>query len=150
MKDQLASLLRHAFTGWIAAAVLFLTAKLSLGPDDGKAVEDALKQIGAGLLLLIVTLAPVIGRLVWAWGANLFRSGAGESKGSDAGGRSGGAALLLGLSTTVGIMGSLPSCTAEQLAAARAIPIKATIHTDQGGVSYSSKGGLSVEIDASK
>jgi hypothetical protein len=150
MKDQAASLLRHAFTGWIAAAVLLLTAKLSLGPDDAKAVEDALKQIGAGLLLLIVTLAPVIGRLVWAWGANLFRSGAGETKGETNNGRSGGAALLILVSTTAALMGGLPSCTPAQLAAARAIPIKATILTDQGGVSYSSKGGLSVEIDAGK
>lgn len=148
MKDHLASLLRHAFTSWIAAAVMYLTAKLVLDAAAVQAVESALKQIGDGLLLLIITLAPIAGRLAWSWGATIFQRGAGEQGTNDTS-PSGGMGLILAIGTAAVLMGGLPSCTAEQLAAARQVPIRATVHTDQGDVSYSSKGGLGVEIDAS-
>lgn len=146
MKDQLTSLIRHAFTGWILAAVAFLTAKLALTPDAVQAVESALNQIGAGLLLLIVTLAPIVGRLFWSWAANGFRTGSGETTtDSQSSGRGLGLWVLLG--TTV-VLGGLPSCSPEQLAAARAIPIKGKILTQQGAVTYDSKSGLGFEVDA--
>lgn len=149
MKDQLASLLRHTFTGWILAAVVFLTAKLSLSAEDVKAVETALNQIGAGLLLLIVTLAPVIGRLVWSWGAQIFQRGAGETKAmtDDKTGLSGGVGLILTMTGAAAVlMGGLPSCSPGQLGS---MPIRAKILTPQGNLVYSSKGGLEVEVDAS-
>jgi hypothetical protein len=140
MKDQLASLLRHAFTGWIAAIVILLTAKLSLGADDVKAVQDALNQIGAGVLMLVVTLAPILGRLVWAWGANAFRSGTGETENN---GKSGGASLLCVFGTAAALMTTvLPSCSASQWAAARAIPIRIGIAGPDAALNYSSKAGL--------
>lgn len=146
MNTNLVSYLRHAFTGWIAAAVVYLTAKLMLDATAVQAVEQALKQIGDGLLLLIITLAPVIGRLVWSWIANALRLGSGETKGVTGNGVSGGTALLL--LGTMAALGSLPSCNPEQLAAARTFPIKATVHTPQGDLSYSAKGGLEIEVDA--
>jgi hypothetical protein len=146
MKDQLASLLRHAFTGWIAALVIFLTAKLSLTAEDVQAVQNALDQIGAGLLLLVITLAPIVGRLAWTWAANSLRTGSGESKNGQ--GSGGGLGLWVVMICTGAVMGGLPSCTPQQLAAARAVPIKGCITTDLGKICYSAKDGLTGEIDA--
>lgn len=146
MNEKLNSYLRHAFTAWIATAVLFLTAKLTLDAEAVDAVRKALNQIGDGLLLLIITLAPVIGRMAWSWISNIFRKGSGEN---DAAGKSGGALPLLVLvCAAAALMGGLPSCSPAQLAAASRFPIRACVVTDQGTVCYSAKGGLSAEIDA--
>jgi len=45
------------------------------------------------------------------------------------------------------LAGSLVSCSAEQLAAAKAVPVKACYLTNQGRVCYSNVEGLSAEID---
>ncbi len=144
MTANLASYLRHAFTGWIAAAALYLTAKLMLDAAATQAVEQALKQIGDGLLLLIITLCPVIGRMVWSWAGSLFRRGSGENDTSGSGGNLG----LWVIGAMAACLCGLPSCSPDQIAAARAIPIKTCVVTDKGTICYSSKSGLSAEIDA--
>lgn len=55
--------------------------------------------------------------------------------------------LLMGIAT-VAVLGSLPSCSPAQLAAARAIPIRSCVETDYGTVCYSSKSGIAVSVDA--
>lgn len=68
-------------------------------------------------------------------------TGAGETA------ESGGASLVLLLGTAALFMGSAPSCSSDQLAAARNIPIRTTIYTDYGTATYSSKGGLALAVD---
>lgn len=148
MQDKIYSAIRHAFTGWILAAVLFLTAKLSLTPEQSKTLSDALTQIGSELMLIIITLAPVVGRILWAWVGSAFRRGSGESVHGDgsSAGPSGGVGLWIALSTAALCMGALPSCSPAFLEAARAVPIRIGVETDYGRGSYSSKGGI--ELDA--
>lgn len=49
---------------------------------------------------------------------------------------------------TAGLLGAAPpSCTPADVAAFRGLPIKGCVVTDHGAVCYSSKGGLSYEVD---
>ncbi len=64
-------------------------------------------------------------------------------------GPAGGLSLLwiTGMAAAVTGVG-LPSCSPDQIAAARAIPIKACVITPEGKICYSDTDGLSAEIDA--
>lgn len=52
--------------------------------------------------------------------------------------------VLAGL-LTAAALGGLPSCSPDQLAAARAIPVRVGITTDYGRAGYSSKRGIELE-----
>ncbi len=56
--------------------------------------------------------------------------------------------LAMGSLASMALSGALASCSQDQIAAARAIPVKACYVTNQGKVCYSNVEGLSAEIDA--
>lgn len=76
----------------------------------------------------------------------LFGSGETESNTGNNGASGGNVPLWLVAGATAVLMGGLPSCSPEQLAAARAVPIRIGITTDHGTAAYSSKRGI--EVDA--
>ena len=82
-------------------------------------------------------------RLVLKFGGKIFSA--------DSEGQNGGSSflLLLGMAGLIGL--GLPSCSREQLEAARQVPVKAC-YTDKNGnkACYSSKGGIEVEVTSSK
>lgn len=55
--------------------------------------------------------------------------------------------LAIGLGCGTALASGLVSCSADQLAAARAVPVKACYVTNKGKVCYSNVEGLSAEID---
>lgn len=113
MNPKLDSYLRHIFTGWIAIAVAWLAAMFVMTPQETEAVKDGLGQIGNGVLLVLGTLAPVIGR--WAWGkmAGFFRSSGQapeeETQRGPGPGEGLGAWVMIG--TAAALLGALPSCS---------------------------------------
>lgn len=146
MNPKFDSYLRHVFTAWITAAVVALSAWLTLSEAEVKAVTEGFSKMGDGLLIVLAVVVPAAGRLLWAWAAKFFRAGSGEVQ--DPQGPSGGVGLILMLAGTAAVLGGLPSCSAESINAARAVPIRACIATEQGQLCYSSKAGLSVEVSA--
>lgn len=148
MIPKLDSFLRHVFTGWITLALAWLVTTLALDEKAAATVNDGLQQIGAGLVLVLGTLAPIVGRIAWSWISTLFRRGSGEVPDEKRDGTSSGGMLgLIALGTVAALVGgSLPSCSPAF--EAPDIPIRACVVTDQGTICYSAKGGLSAEIDA--
>lgn len=146
MIPKLDSYLRHVFTSWIAAAVLALTGWFALDAVQTETVTKALEQIGAGVVVLVVTLAPIAGRMLWAWISTGFRTGSGEPGNKDKNsGNVGGLTLWFTMTAATAVIlgGALPSC-----APGESIPIRARILTPGGSVGYSTKGGLEIAVDA--
>ena len=138
MKTYIASLLRHAFTA-LAGLGGFLLSHNLIDQGDVAQVNGAGVSIGTAL---VVILTAVIGRLVLTLMGKMFTGQAGDT--SDASGVS----LLLLLGTTLALMGPLASCSPTQMAVAQSIPIRTTLHTNYGTATYSSKSGLTLEVDA--
>lgn len=87
--------------------------------------------------------------LRFATSGKISLSGAGETKDNMAGGRSGGTWLLvMGLGIGTAAVGLLPSCSPDQLAAARAVPVRGCVLTKYGTACYSSKSGIDLTVDA--
>lgn len=139
MNPKLDSYLRHVFTAWITAAVVALTAWFTLDEKDVAAVTDGFGKIGEGVLIVLAVVVPALGRLAWAWLAQLFRTGSGEENGKDGGNGSGGMSLLL-LGCTMAGMGFLPSCSSL-----RGVPVNIGIQGPGYSAGYSAKGGLTVQ-----
>lgn len=134
MKPKLDSYLRHIFTTLIAAAVVGLTAFFALDADEVRAVTEGLGKMGEGAVMVLLVVAPILGRVLWAWFSRIFRSGSGEDDSA------GGLGLCIAIGCGVaGLFGGLPSC-----AALDGMPIRVGIETPDATVGYSSKGGLSV------
>lgn len=133
MKPNFASYLRHVFTTGISALVIYLTASLALGPEQVGEVTAGLKQMGEGLVVVLLVIAPILGRLVWAWFSQVFQRGSGE------GDSAGGLGLLMLGCMAAGLLGGLPSCSHLE-----GVPIRIGIETPEAVIGYSSKGGLSV------
>lgn len=141
---NIASILRHWITLALTAITVYLGAHL-FAPDEAKAFDAAAQQLVAPLVIIGTLIITAVWRIALAWITNTFRLGSGEPKND---GQGSGGSLGLWVIGTVAVLGGLPSCSPEQLAAARAVPMKACVHTDQGDVCYSTKDGLSAEIDA--
>jgi hypothetical protein len=137
------SILRHWLTLALTAATVYLGAHL-FSPDEAKAFDAAAQQLVAPLAIIGTLLVTALWRVALAWFSALFRKGSGETDSQGSGGSLG----LWVIGAMAACLCGLPSCSPIQLAAARAFPIKASIITDRGSVSYSSKSGLSAEIDA--
>ncbi len=145
--------IRHALT-YLAGLGGFLYQH---GMIDASGV-DAANQAGAALVdpLAIIwgLIAAVVMRFVIFLLGKIF-PGLSESATADPGqGENGSGAgwplPLLVTCVTAGLMGlGLSSCTPAQIAAARAIPVKACVVTPQGRVCYSTAEGLEADIDAS-
>ena len=141
------SILRHWLTLALTALTVFVGAHL-LAPDETRAFDDAAKQLVAPLVIIGTLVATAIWRMALTWISNIFRTGSGETTDKTTRGSSGGGLpLWVCIGTLAGCMGFLPACSSAQWAAARAIPIRTCVITDQGTVCYSSKAGLSAEID---
>lgn len=136
---NIASILRHWFTLFATLVTGWLVLPAAQQAELGKALGDLVAP-----LTVIGTLLITAGwRLALGWLGRIFRSETGE----DAGGL-GGLPLLVVIGAAAGLLGTaLPSCAPGDVAALRGIPIKGCIQTDDGTVCYSSKGGLSYEID---
>lgn len=142
MQTYIASLLRHAFTALAGLGGLMLSHNL-ITQSDVSQVDAAGSSLACAITVVVTA---VIGRVLLTLGGKMFTGGAGESSGTSGG------ALLLAIGTAAGIMGCLPSCSMSGASAAwaalKSIPIHTTVVTDYGAASYSSKSGLSVEVDA--
>jgi hypothetical protein len=137
-----ASLIRHFLT-YLAGLGGFLFAH-GIIPAESVAAAD---QVGAAL----VDPLAVLGGLLAAGGLRLAIFCLGKifpAVAEKLSGASGGMPLLMVGLTTAAVMGSLPSCSAAQLAAARAVPVRSCVETDYGTVCYSSKSGVAVTVDA--
>lgn len=139
------SILRHWFTLLATAATMWLIAALSLSADASAALTDAFGKLVEPLVIIGVLLVTAIWRVALTWLYGLFRNGAGEK---DGGGLGGPSLLVVAIATTAALMGGLPSCSPAQLAAARAVPLRGCVVTDHGTICYSSRDGVSAEIDA--
>jgi len=141
--NAVASLARHFLTT-LAGLGGFLFAH---GLIPAEAVGQA-NEAGAALVepLAVITglMAAALVRLAIFCLGKIFPAVA-EKLGATSGGMP---ALLIGLGTAAAVMGSLPSCSPEQLALARAVPIRSCVETDYGTVCYSSKSGIAVTVDA--
>ncbi len=138
MKPYIASLLRHAFTALAGLGGLLLSHNL-LDPADVAQVDAAGVSIGTALG---VVLTAVIGRLLLTLGGKMFTGAAGESSGT-----SGVALLFVLVGASAVVMGCLPACSTSQLAAAQSVPISTTVHTKYGTASYSTAGGLVLDVE---
>lgn len=142
---NLQSQLRHLLTFLAGLGTLLLAHNL-LAPDQA----EALNQAGAALIEPLSVICGAVGaaaaRLVLTWLGRMVASGAGETS-STAG--SGMFPLWLIGATAAGLMVfSLPSCSSAQLGALRGVPIRGCVITDRGSVCYSSKTGVTLEVDA--
>ena len=136
--NAVASLARHFLTT-LAGLGGFLFAN-GLIPAEAVAQADA---AGAALVDPLTVIAGLMAAAAARFGifclGKIFPVVA-EKLGS----QSGMTGLLLMGIATVAVLGSLPSCQALE-----GVPIRACVITPNGPVCYSSKSGLSVEIDAS-
>jgi hypothetical protein len=140
--NAIASLTRHFLTtlaglgGFLFANGLIPAEAVAQANEAGAALVDPLTVI-AGLLA-----AGGLRLAIFCLG-KIFPAVAEKLSGA-----SGGMPLLMVGLTTAAFMGALPSCSAAQLAAARAVPVRSCVETDYGTVCYSSKSGVAVTVDA--
>lgn len=129
MKEQLASLIRHALTA-LAGLGGFLFSKGLIDQGDVTSVD------GAGVSLasaIAVILAAVVARLLLTLSAKIFRSGSGELDDGEGGTGTGNTLLLLLCGTAAVLMGGLSSCSAP-------LPLQIGIAGHGFSGSYSAKG----------
>ena len=139
MKTYLASISRHAFTA-LAGLGGLLFSKGLIAEADVSQVNASGVSLGAALAVI---LTAIVGRVALTLLGKVFTGAAGES-----GGMSGGASLLVMCGAAVGLLGALPSCSALPWAALQSIPLHAGLTTDYGTAAYSSKSGITIEVDA--
>jgi hypothetical protein len=142
---NLASQIRHFLAFLAGLGTLFLSWHI-IAPDQVEAVNKAGGELISPLVIILGAVGACVFRAALTWIYQLFRTGAGETE-TKTGGSGGSLPLWVLMGTLAGCMGFLPACSSAQWAAARAIPIRTCVITDQGTVCYSSKSGLSAEID---
>lgn len=145
MNDTLASLIRHATTALLALGGLLASHGL-IGTEDAAEVDAAGGSLQAALVVIVVAIA---GRLAIKLTGKIFPAAAAKLTRPEAGGPLAVMGWIV-VGTLAGGLGCLPACSPAQLAAARAIPVRACVITPQGKVCYSDVEGLSAEIDATK
>ena len=145
MNQYIASHLRHLLTCLATLGVLLASHKL-IDPAAASAVNAAGSSLIDPLTVIGTALIVVGLRLVITLLGKIFPGLAATLSGM-ANGSSGGMNLLL-LGMALALMGSLASCSTAQMDAAGKIPINATVHTEYGTVGYSSKSGISLDVEA--
>lgn len=135
MKDTIATSLRHAFTA-LAGLGTYLLGHGLIGSEDAPAVNAAGASLGD--VLKVVAAALVARLVVWVSG-KVVTGGASDVHGW---------ALCLCIGSLA--VGGLSGCSADQLAAARAVPVRFKLITPGGGIGYSSKAGLTVDYRSGK
>lgn len=139
------SQLRHFLT-YLAGLGTALATWHLIAPDQVEAVNKAGADLISPLTVILGAVGVFVFRLAITWLGKIFSGLAGKASG----GMSGGTMLLMVCGTMAGIGGCLPSCSAQQLAAARAVPVKACVITPEGNICYSSKAGIEVAIPSSR
>lgn len=140
--NTLLSQIRHYLT-FLAGIGGMLVAQTLITPDQVSQANAAGAQLVEPVMVIVGLVAAGVTRLIMALFAKVF-----ESVGSLASGNWT-PVWIGGLAMTAGLMGfSLPSCTAADVAAVRAVPARFCLTGDQGTVCYSNKSGLSAEVDA--
>jgi hypothetical protein len=137
MKDTLAAAIRTVLVclaglgGFLASHGLVDAADAATLNAAGATLQDALAAIATALVmrLMIYLMGKITGKEVSISDLPLVT-----------------VIGLLGAAAAVGTL--LPSCSASDWAAFKALPIKSCIVTEQGTVCYSSKGGLEIQVDA--
>ena len=94
----------------------------------------------------VLGAANILVRFVTSGKISIF--GDGETDATH-GGASGGMLPLLVIGFAAAALMALPSCSPSQLAVLKQMPLRACLVTDQGNLCYSTKSGLSAEVDAS-
>lgn len=141
--NTLLSQVRHYVT-FLAGIGGMLLAQTLITPDQVSQANAAGAQLVEPVMVIVGLVAAGVTRLIMALFAKVFESIGSKSAGIWT------PALTVGwLLMGAGLMGfSLPSCTAADVAAVRAVPARFCLTGDQGTVCYSSKSGLSAEVDA--
>ena len=139
MKIMIASLLRHAFTALAGLGGLLFSRGL-IEAGDVAQVDASGVSLGAALSVIITAIA---GRLLLTLLGKAITGGTGEA--GHAGKRMASLALFC---SVLALSGCLTSCASLPWVALQSIPLHAGISTDYGRACYSSKSGLTVEVDA--
>ena len=144
----LATLSRHLIT--YVTGLLVAWVAIYLTGEDLKTATDAANSLVEPLVILAGFVAVVLSRLAMPIFDKLFRQGAGEDAMTKTprGGSMGGLPLWVLIGTLAGLVGCLPACSTSQLAVLKQMPLRACVVTDQGTVCYSTKDGISAEVDA--
>jgi len=135
--NTLLSQIRHYVTFLTGLGAMLLAHSL-ITPDQVSQANAAGAQLVEPVMVILGLFAAGVSRLVMAGVAKSF-----EAIGSHASGIWTPVMTIGGLSMAAGLMGfSLPSCTSAP------VPTRLCLVTGQGTVCYSSKSGLSAEVDA--
>jgi len=147
--NPLSTLIRHAVT-YLAGIGTYL---YQVGAIDASGV-DAANAAGASMQDGTAILLSLVAVVATRWAINLLGKIFPATAAKLTGGAGSGLPLPVILcGAAAGLLGlSLPSCSADQLSAARAIPVRIGIAGPQGTLSYSSKSGLelSARVHADK
>lgn len=121
----LATLFRHGVTYLVGLLIAWFT--LHLSGADLKSASDAANALIEPLVIVLGFVGVILTRLAMPYLSKIFRRGAGETDGDSGGGL---LPCFIVLSMAAAFMGSLPSCSPQQIAAVRAVPLKvcATYH----------------------
>ena len=139
--QSIQSLARHAVTYLAGIGGLLLSWHL-IAPDQVDAVNKAGAELIAPLTIILGAVAACVARMALTWIFKLFGSGAGERSSNGIG------LGLVWVGAAAGLIcTALPSCSAEDRQVWRMIPIRSVFHTDYGSLGYSSKSGISIEVD---
>lgn len=141
--NTLLSHLRHYLTFLAGIGGMLLTQSL-ITPEEVSQANAAGAQLIEPLMVILGLVAAGVARLALSGASKFF-----ESVGSKVSGILAPVVTIGGLAMGAGFIGfSLPSCTALDLATLRQVPTKFCLTSDRGAVCYSSKSGLSAEVDA--
>jgi hypothetical protein len=148
MKNSLSSIVRHAVTYAVGIFVAFFVSFLT-APSEIEAAQTAGAAMVEPLTVFGGLAAALLTRLALPWVTKIFRRSAGEERDDDNGSSGGMTPLMVGLLGMAAVLGTaLPSCSADQVAAVRAFPLRTCAETDYGTVCYSTADGVTVAVDA--
>lgn len=141
--NTLRSHLRHYLT-FLAGIGGMLLSQNVITPEEVSQANAAGAQLIEPVMVILGLVAAGVARLALSAASKFF-----ESIRSKRFWELPPVAMIGGLAMGAGFIGfSLPSCTAPDLAALRQVPTKFCLTSDRGAVCYSSKSGLSAEVDA--
>jgi hypothetical protein len=103
------SILRHWFTLFATLVTAWIISLVALSPDDQAALTQAISELVGPVVIIATLVVTALWRMALTWLSNL-RKGNHDDESGEAGGRSGGAWLLL-IGTAAACLGSLPSCS---------------------------------------
>lgn len=142
-----ASLFRHLLTYLAGLGGLLLSWNL-IAPDQLETVNKAAADLVSPAAIILGAIAAGVARMLLAWVQKLFGIGTGEDVAKDEGRNGSTWGVLFWIGMTAGFLCSLPSCSASDREAIKAVPVRAC-YIDQHGykVCYDTQTGVEVEVD---